>query len=47
MAQAASWLDAAPAGMDDCLHEADMEELRELLTNQSSQLGQATTIGTR
>ncbi|XP_076021946.1 uncharacterized protein LOC143012612 isoform X3 [Genypterus blacodes] len=41
--QAASWLDAVPACMDDCLHEADMEELRELLTNRSSQLGQATT----
>ncbi|KAF7660270.1 hypothetical protein LDENG_00285280 [Lucifuga dentata] len=42
--QTASWLDAAPAGMEECLQEADSEELRELLTNQSCPLGQATTM---
>lgn len=41
--QAASWLDAAPAGLEDCLQEADREDLRGLLTNQSCSLGQATT----
>ncbi|XP_035798300.1 zinc finger protein ZFMSA12A-like isoform X3 [Amphiprion ocellaris] len=43
--QAASWLSAAPAGLDDCLQEADREDLRELLTNQSSLAGRATTTG--
>ncbi|KAI3366181.1 hypothetical protein L3Q82_010011 [Scortum barcoo] len=41
--QAASWLDAAPGGVEDFLHEADREDLRELLTNQSCLLGRATT----
>ncbi|XP_050921789.1 zinc finger protein ZFP2 isoform X4 [Lates calcarifer] len=41
--QAASWLDAAPVGVEKCLQEADREDLRELLTNQSCSLGQATT----
>ncbi|XP_034534982.1 uncharacterized protein LOC117809649, partial [Notolabrus celidotus] len=41
--QAASWLDAAPGGMEDCLQEADQEELRELLTNQSCRTGQEST----
>ncbi|XP_038568812.1 zinc finger protein ZFMSA12A-like isoform X2 [Micropterus salmoides] len=41
--QAASWLDAAPGGLEDCLQEADSEDLRELLTNQSCLLGRATT----
>ncbi|AWO95528.1 putative zinc finger protein 271-like [Scophthalmus maximus] len=41
--QAASWLDAAPDGLEDCLKEADCEDLRELLTNQSCSLGRATT----
>ncbi|XP_044043459.1 zinc finger protein 271-like isoform X2 [Siniperca chuatsi] len=41
--QAASWLDAAPGGLEDCLQEADSEELRELLTNRSCLLGRATT----
>ncbi|XP_034410210.1 zinc finger protein ZFMSA12A-like isoform X2 [Cyclopterus lumpus] len=41
--QAASWLDAAPGGLEDCLQEADCDELRELLTNQSCLLGHATT----
>ncbi|KAM7365835.1 hypothetical protein PAMP_016737 [Pampus punctatissimus] len=43
---AASWLHAAPGGVDECLQEVDMEALRELLTNQSCVLGQATsTVG--
>ncbi|XP_029371908.1 zinc finger protein 184-like isoform X2 [Echeneis naucrates] len=41
--QAASWLDATPGGLDDCLQEAGLEDLRELLTNQSCSLGRATT----
>ncbi|XP_040032041.2 uncharacterized protein LOC120819055 isoform X1 [Gasterosteus aculeatus] len=41
--QAASWLDAAPGGLEECLQEADREELKELLTNQSCLLGCATT----
>ncbi|XP_040887892.1 zinc finger protein 436-like isoform X2 [Toxotes jaculatrix] len=41
--QAASWLDAAPGGLEDCLHEAGGEDLRELLTNQNCLLGRATT----
>ncbi|XP_039997705.1 oocyte zinc finger protein XlCOF22-like isoform X2 [Xiphias gladius] len=41
--QAAFWLDAAPGGLEDCLQEADREDLRELLTNQSCLQGQATT----
>ncbi|XP_059184275.1 zinc finger protein 184-like [Centropristis striata] len=41
--QAASWLDAAPGGLEECLQEADREDLRELLTNQSCRLGQVTT----
>ncbi|XP_008301636.1 zinc finger protein ZFMSA12A-like [Stegastes partitus] len=44
--QAASWLTAAPAGLDDCLQEADREDLRELLTNQSCLSGRATTTVT-
>ncbi|XP_047191703.1 oocyte zinc finger protein XlCOF6 isoform X3 [Scophthalmus maximus] len=43
LSQAASWLDAAPDGLEDCLKEADCEDLRELLTNQSCSLGRATT----
>ncbi|TMS01037.1 Zinc finger protein with KRAB and SCAN domains 8 [Larimichthys crocea] len=44
--QAASWLDAAPGGLEDCLQEADREDLKELLTNQSCLLGRATsTVG--
>uniref|UniRef100_A0A665TLJ0 C2H2-type domain-containing protein n=1 Tax=Echeneis naucrates TaxID=173247 RepID=A0A665TLJ0_ECHNA len=45
--QAASWLDATPGGLDDCLQEAGLEDLRELLTNQSCSLGRATTSGIR
>nr|XP_046237773.1 zinc finger protein 436-like isoform X2 [Scatophagus argus] len=41
--QAASWLDTAPGGLEDCLQEADREDLRELLTNQGCRLGRATT----
>ncbi|XP_051799205.1 uncharacterized protein LOC110971726 isoform X1 [Acanthochromis polyacanthus] len=41
--QAASWLSTAPGGLDDCLQEADREDLRELLTNQSSLAGRAPT----
>ncbi|XP_049921179.1 zinc finger protein 567-like isoform X2 [Epinephelus moara] len=41
--QAASWLDAAPGGLEDCLQEADRDNLRELLTNQSCLLGHVTT----
>ncbi|KAM9334329.1 uncharacterized protein ABDE67_022057 [Symphorus nematophorus] len=41
--QAASWLDAATGGLDDCLLEAEREDLRELLTNQSCLRGRATT----
>ncbi|KAM6957994.1 uncharacterized protein LKV04_022130 [Tautogolabrus adspersus] len=41
--QAASWLDAAPGGVEDCLQEADRDNLRELLTNQSCRMGRATT----
>lgn len=44
--QAACWLDAAPAGLEDCLQEADREDVRELLANQSCLLGRATTTGT-
>lgn len=47
LAQAASWLDAAPAGLDDFLQEADREDLRELLTNQSCLLGRASATGTK
>uniref|UniRef100_A0A3B4Y5E3 Oocyte zinc finger protein XlCOF22-like n=1 Tax=Seriola lalandi dorsalis TaxID=1841481 RepID=A0A3B4Y5E3_SERLL len=43
--QAASWLDAAPGGLEDCLKDAGREDLRELLTNQSCSLGGATTTG--
>lgn len=46
MSQAASWLSATPGGLEDCLQEADLEDLRELLTNQSRQLGRATAVGT-
>ncbi|XP_073318785.1 uncharacterized protein [Pagrus major] len=42
--QVSSWLDAAPGGVEDCLQEADREDLRELLTNQSCLLGQTTTM---
>ncbi|XP_078147351.1 uncharacterized protein LOC139911630 [Centroberyx gerrardi] len=42
--QAASWLDAAPAGLEDCLQEADRAELKALLTNQSCRLGQASSV---
>lgn len=41
--QAASWLDAAPCGLEDYLQEADKDDLRELLTNQSCLQGQALT----
>ncbi|XP_075333372.1 uncharacterized protein LOC142391483 isoform X2 [Odontesthes bonariensis] len=41
--QAASWLDADPAALDDCLQAADRSHLRELLTNQSCRLGRVTT----
>ncbi|KAM9835800.1 uncharacterized protein ACBR49_019498 isoform 2-T2 [Aulostomus maculatus] len=41
--QAASWLDATPGGLEVCLQAADKEELKVLLTNQSSQLGRVTT----
>ncbi|XP_031697012.1 zinc finger protein 436-like [Anarrhichthys ocellatus] len=41
--QAACWLDTAAGGLEDCLQEADCDELRELLTNQSCRLGRATT----
>lgn len=41
--QASSWLDAAPGGLEDCLHEADRDDLRELLTNHSCLLGHVTT----
>ncbi|XP_026157108.1 zinc finger protein 135-like isoform X2 [Mastacembelus armatus] len=45
--QAASWLNAAPGGLEDCLQEADRETLKELLTSQSGLLGRATTtVGT-
>ncbi|CAJ1087470.1 zinc finger protein ZFMSA12A-like [Xyrichtys novacula] len=40
--QAASWLDAVPGGVEDYLQEANKEDLRELLTNQSCRMGQAT-----
>ncbi|XP_053170781.1 uncharacterized protein LOC128354591 [Scomber japonicus] len=43
LTQAASWLHAAPGGLEDCLQEAEPDDLRELLTNQSCLLGQATT----
>ncbi|XP_029923732.1 zinc finger protein 497-like isoform X2 [Myripristis murdjan] len=42
--QAASWLDSAPAGLEDCLQEADREELKALLANQSCRLGQVTRL---
>ncbi|XP_071398301.1 zinc finger protein ZFMSA12A-like [Centroberyx affinis] len=42
--QAASWLDAAPAGLEDCLQEADRAELKALLTNHSCRLGQASNV---
>ncbi|XP_042372911.1 zinc finger protein 7-like, partial [Plectropomus leopardus] len=41
--QVASWLSAAPGGLEECLQEADRDDLRELLTNQSGQLGHVTT----
>ncbi|XP_041637395.1 zinc finger protein ZFMSA12A-like [Cheilinus undulatus] len=41
--QAASWLDAAPGGVEECLQEANKVDFRELLTNQSCQMEQATT----
>lgn len=43
--QTASWLDAAPGGLEGCLQESDRERLKELLTNQSCSLGRATTTG--
>ncbi|XP_006800398.1 endothelial zinc finger protein induced by tumor necrosis factor alpha-like isoform X1 [Neolamprologus brichardi] len=44
--QAASWFDAAPSGLEDCLQKADKDDLRELLTNQSCLQGQAlATVG--
>ncbi|XP_034468225.1 oocyte zinc finger protein XlCOF6-like isoform X1 [Hippoglossus hippoglossus] len=45
--QSASWLDAAPAGVEGCLQEAQREDLRKLLTNQSCSLGRATTTVSR
>lgn len=45
--QAASWLDAAPGGLEDCLQETDREDLRELLTNQSCLQGRTTATGTK
>ncbi|XP_060922889.1 zinc finger protein 878-like [Limanda limanda] len=45
--QSASWLDAAPAGVEGCLQEAQREDLRKLLTNQSCSLGHATTTVSR
>ncbi|XP_034035433.1 oocyte zinc finger protein XlCOF6-like [Thalassophryne amazonica] len=42
--QAASLLDAAPSGVEECLQEVDWEILRELLTNQSCSQSQATTV---
>lgn len=47
LCQAASWLDAAPSGLEDCLQEADKDDLRELLTNQSRLQGQALTAGNK
>lgn len=41
--QAASWLDSTPTGLQACLQEADRNDLKELLTNQSKAPGQATT----
>ncbi|XP_047432199.1 zinc finger protein 569-like [Mugil cephalus] len=41
--QAASWLHAAHSDLEDCLHQTDEEELKQLLTNQSCLLGRATT----
>uniref|UniRef100_A0A3Q3IDV4 C2H2-type domain-containing protein n=1 Tax=Monopterus albus TaxID=43700 RepID=A0A3Q3IDV4_MONAL len=38
--QAASWLDAASGGVEECLQEPDREDLKELLTSQSCLLGQ-------
>uniref|UniRef100_A0A669E9W3 C2H2-type domain-containing protein n=2 Tax=Oreochromis TaxID=8139 RepID=A0A669E9W3_ORENI len=43
--QAASWFDAAPSGLEDCLQKADKDDLRELLTNQSCLQGQALATG--
>ncbi|CAN9498308.1 unnamed protein product [Ophioblennius macclurei] len=44
--QAACWLDAALAGVEDCPLEAHRAELQQLLTNQSSSLGQVfTSVG--
>uniref|UniRef100_A0A1A8KUS4 C2H2-type domain-containing protein n=1 Tax=Nothobranchius kuhntae TaxID=321403 RepID=A0A1A8KUS4_NOTKU len=40
--QAASWLDSTPAALEDFLQEADKNDLRELLTNQSRHQGGAT-----
>uniref|UniRef100_A0A1A8RPF7 C2H2-type domain-containing protein n=1 Tax=Nothobranchius rachovii TaxID=451742 RepID=A0A1A8RPF7_9TELE len=40
--QAASWLDSTPAALEDFLQEADKNDLRELLTNQSCHQGGAT-----
>uniref|UniRef100_A0A3P8NNE5 TERF1-interacting nuclear factor 2 N-terminal domain-containing protein n=1 Tax=Astatotilapia calliptera TaxID=8154 RepID=A0A3P8NNE5_ASTCA len=39
--QAASWFDAAPSGLEDCLQKADKDDLRELLTNQTCLQGQS------
>ncbi|XP_074521103.1 uncharacterized protein LOC141786247 isoform X2 [Halichoeres trimaculatus] len=41
--QAASWLHAAPAGVEDSLQQVSTEELRELMTNQSCRIGQTTS----
>ncbi|XP_028255523.1 zinc finger protein ZFMSA12A-like isoform X2 [Parambassis ranga] len=41
--QAACWLDAASAGVEVCLQEADRDHLRGLLSGQSCFQGQATT----
>lgn len=40
--QAASWLDSTPTGLEACLQEADRDDLKELLTNQSKAPGRAT-----
>uniref|UniRef100_A0A672Y819 Zinc finger protein ZFMSA12A-like n=1 Tax=Sphaeramia orbicularis TaxID=375764 RepID=A0A672Y819_9TELE len=44
--QAASWLDSASAGLEACLKEADRDDLKELLTNQSKAPGQAPPLTT-
>ncbi|XP_047211185.1 oocyte zinc finger protein XlCOF6-like isoform X2 [Girardinichthys multiradiatus] len=41
--QAACWLHDAPCALEDSLQETHRKHLRELLTNQSCRLGQATT----